>query len=316
MTELGRGAKEWGKRRLRKVLELGQRVGVDVLPRHFYSEIPDLRRLRSDRRWQRPYTLVGVRGADVDDQLNWLWETCTPELAELLPSLKLHERAGAANGAVGYGPVESDILYCLLRSRPPQRMIQIGAGASTWIALQAADDSGTKIEITCVDPFPIDFLHRLGEEGRIELVNQPVQAVSGEELSALGPGDVLFIDSTHTVSPGSDVNYVVLEVLPPVARLPRRQPTIRDQIRVRDGAPDGPRPYAGDHSDLRSATSYRPGTSLRRTGRSLPLGHVARGRRCTRRLSRSDGRPRSAVRRRGADPRVRLPPERAIRDRP
>ena len=135
----------------------------------------------------------------------------------MLPSLKLHERAGAANGAVGYGPVESDILYCLLRSRPPQRMIQIGAGASTWIALQAADDSGTKIEITCVDPFPTDFLHRLGEEGRIELVNQPVQAVSAEELSALGPGDVLFIDSTHTVSPGSDVNYVVLEVLP---RLP------------------------------------------------------------------------------------------------
>lgn len=36
-------------------------------------------------------------------------------------------------------------------------------------------------------------------------------------MSALGPGDVLFIDSTHTVSPGSDVNYVVLEVLPRLA---------------------------------------------------------------------------------------------------
>ena len=35
-----------------------------------------------------------------------------------------------------------------------------------------------------------------------------------EDLVDLGPGDILFVDSTHTVSVGSDVNYVILEVLP------------------------------------------------------------------------------------------------------
>ena len=33
-------------------------------------------------------------------------------------------------------------------------------------------------------------------------------------FSQLGPGDVLFIDSSHTVKIGGDVNYLFLEVLP------------------------------------------------------------------------------------------------------
>jgi hypothetical protein len=41
-----------------------------------------------------------------------------------------------------------------------------------------------------------------------------VQDVAVDELTTLGPGDILFIDSTHTVSVGSDVNYVILELLP------------------------------------------------------------------------------------------------------
>jgi hypothetical protein len=35
-----------------------------------------------------------------------------------------------------------------------------------------------------------------------------------ELFEELGAGDLLFIDSSHTVRPGSDVNYIVLEVLP------------------------------------------------------------------------------------------------------
>ena len=35
------------KRVLRKVFEAGQHLGFDILPRHFYSEIPDIRVLRA-----------------------------------------------------------------------------------------------------------------------------------------------------------------------------------------------------------------------------------------------------------------------------
>lgn len=211
---VARRVKEWAKDRLRLVFETGQRVGVDVLPRHFYSQIPDIRRLKGDRSWQRPYSLIGVQGAEVDSQLEWLRTVCPPEVASGLRTLDLYARAGIANGALGYGPVESDILYSVVRTLRPTKMSQIGAGASTWIALKAADDSGADIEITCVDPYPTGFLTALRDEGRIALRDMPVQEVRVEDLVDLGPGDILFVDSTHTVSVGSDVNYVILEVLP------------------------------------------------------------------------------------------------------
>jgi len=197
---------------------MGQRIGVDVLPRHFYSEIPNIRALKQNRGWQRPYSLVGVAGTDIDQQLQWLRGICPPELALMLPSLELLRRAGEANGAVGYGPIEADLLYCFVRKHAPRRMTQVGAGASTWVALQAARDAGNNIDITCVDPFPTEYLKQLSANGSIELRDVPVQRLSPAELSDLGPGDGLFIDSTHTVSPGTDVNYLILEVLPRLAK--------------------------------------------------------------------------------------------------
>lgn len=213
-----RRVKEWGKARLRTVFEAGQRVGVDVLPRHFYSQIPDIRALKSDRSWQRPYSLVGIAGTDVQQQLSWLRKVCPADVAATLPSLNLQQEAAKANGALGYGPVESDLLYCVVHSLAPKRMIQVGAGASTWVALKAAGDAGHSIDITAVDPYPTEFLTRLAGEHKITLRHEPVQAVDPAELADLQPGDVLFIDSTHTVSAGSDVNHMILEVLP---RLPK-----------------------------------------------------------------------------------------------
>jgi len=41
-----------------------------------------------------------------------------------------------------------------------------------------------------------------------------VEDVELEFFSQLGSGDILFIDSSHTVKIGGDVNYLFLEVLP------------------------------------------------------------------------------------------------------
>lgn len=210
--------KDWGKSALRDVFEVGQRLGVDVLPRHFYSEIPDIRALRHDQSWRRPYTMKSVAGTDLEQQLAWLKGICPDEVTSTLSPGALQLDAGRANGAIGYGPVEADLLFCLVTAASPRRMIQIGAGASTWVALEAARRAAADLEIICVDPYPTDYLRALGAAGEIELVDAPVQSVAPEVLAALGPGDVFFVDSTHTVSPGSDVNYIVLEVLP---RLPK-----------------------------------------------------------------------------------------------
>lgn len=210
--------KNTAKSALRTLFESAQYARMDVLPRHFYSEIPDIRALRGSKLWRRPYSLVGVRGADIDEQLDWLRDSCPPEVADGLRSLALYRRAGSANGAPGYGPVEADLLYCVVRTRTPRRIIQIGAGASTWVVLRAADDAGVQIDVTCIDPYPTPLLRRLAVADRIRLRGVPVQAIPPDELTDLGPGDVLFIDSSHTVSAGSDVNFLILEILPRLAK--------------------------------------------------------------------------------------------------
>lgn len=43
---------------------------------------------------------------------------------------------------------------------------------------------------------------------------EPAQTVDFNTIADLGEGDLLFVDSTHAVKPGSEVNYLIHEVLP------------------------------------------------------------------------------------------------------
>ena len=81
---LKRRLKEAYKQALRKMFELGQFLGFDVLPRHFYSEIPDIRALRKTTEWRLPYSMLGVSGADIESQLDFVKSCYTPAMQELL----------------------------------------------------------------------------------------------------------------------------------------------------------------------------------------------------------------------------------------
>jgi len=71
--------------------------------------------------------------------------------------------------------------------------------------------------VTAIEPYP-DTLERVVRPGdELEVVALPVQSVPVERFCALGPGDVLFIDSTHVLKTGSDVQYLYAEVLPRLA---------------------------------------------------------------------------------------------------
>ena len=52
---------------------------------------------------------------------------------------------------------------------------------------------------------------------RVRIINQPVQYIPMDLFADLKSGDFLFIDSSHVSKVGSDVNFLILEVLP---RLP------------------------------------------------------------------------------------------------
>lgn len=212
----GRG-RELAKAALHSLFMTGQRARFDILPRHFYSSIPDVRQLRGDDSWRRASDMPGVRGTDLEEQLSSLRSWFTEDVRHELGDVDVHQRAIEANGAVGFGPAESQMLYAFVASRRPRRVVQVGAGVSTAVVLEAAARHGTGTRVTCVDPYPTDYLGDLASRDSIELVESPAQSVDLEVFTSLEKGDLLFIDSTHTVKPGSEVNRIVLEVLPRLA---------------------------------------------------------------------------------------------------
>lgn len=201
---------------LRRLFEAGQRVGLDILPRHFYSSVPDIRRLRQSTAWRTRRSMVGVDGVDTDSQLAFVVACTPPDLVRRQRTAETYNRACAANGRVGFGPVEADFLHCFIASHQPQMIVQVGAGVSTAVILDAAGAAGYRPHVRCVDPYPTGYLRRLAEEDRIELLAEPAQAVPIKSLADVGTNGMLFVDSTHTVRPGGDVNWIVLEALPRV----------------------------------------------------------------------------------------------------
>ena len=201
---------------MRTAFELGQRFNVDILPRHFYSEIPDIRALRNTTHWKMPRSLWGIPG-DIDAQVDWA-DQCTRDFRGNLRHFDIHKAAVKMNGSdEGYGEVEADFLYCFVRAHRPKQIVQIGCGVSTAVCLLAARDEQYSPQITCIEPYPTEFLRRESQQGRIQLLPKKVQDVGEECASWLGPDDLLFVDSSHTLAPAGEVNLIVLEILPRLA---------------------------------------------------------------------------------------------------
>lgn len=196
-----------------RVFLTGDAVGIHVLPKHYYSSVPDHAWLNANKPlWNRRTDLTGVEW-DLDAQLEWLREHCS-KFEHEVRGLATYNEATRRNAGPGFGPIESQVLHCVLRSVRPRRYIEVGSGVSTVCALAALEsnkDAGASCSVTCFEPHPSRAL--AGLQG-VTLLAEPVQAVPLSLFETLESGDVLFIDSTHSVKTGSDVLFLYLDVLP------------------------------------------------------------------------------------------------------
>jgi hypothetical protein len=204
------------KKLLVKLFHVGQRLGVDVLPRHFYSEIPVIYRLRQAEAWRRPYSLLGL-DADPEEQLRFARDVVTPAIRDHLHRCDVYGAACVTNGEPGYGPIEAQFLYAFVRRWRPMRIVQIGCGVSTALCLAAAKDENYHPAITCIEPYPSPFLITASQAGQIRLLQEKVELLPPDFVSELKSGDLLFVDSTHTLGPAGEVTRIILDMLPRLA---------------------------------------------------------------------------------------------------
>ena len=210
---MNRKSKSLVKSAVSWVFRAGQKVGVDILPRHFYSQVPDIAELQKDFYWKSPFEMTGVRGMELIDQVGFVNQICSG--LDISGLDKLHEDAIVENGEDGgYGPIEAEFLFCFIKKIKPLKVIQIGCGVSTAIILRAAQSAGYSPDIVCIEPYPTPYLMQLEHKGLIKLIKEKAQKVDPELLLDLSPNDLFFIDSTHTVKAGSEVNKIILQILP------------------------------------------------------------------------------------------------------
>jgi hypothetical protein len=207
-----------GRRSIRfRLFLLLERLGYHVLPRHFYSPVADRRWLqRNPELWRRRISLPGIDW-DLEAQLGWLRETCAEHLDEVRGFPFLSELT-ASGAPFGYGLIEGQVLHCVVRKLAPPLVVEVGSGTSTMLIAEAAGRNRAEgrgdTRIVTIDPYPPAQLRDLPG---VESMAVPAQAVPDEVFEQLGAGDLLFIDSTHSLKAGSELPRLYLELVPTLA---------------------------------------------------------------------------------------------------
>jgi hypothetical protein len=126
---------------------------------------------------------------------------------------------------------DADVAYAMVRHLRPRRILEIGGGFSTLVLARAlaanrADlepggcESGAP-ELVTNEPYPRRCLKRFlasDPPPPVTLMSRRAQDVPLSDFEELGRNDILFIDSSHIVKIGSDLHYLVLDVLPRLAK--------------------------------------------------------------------------------------------------
>lgn len=104
--------------------------------------------------------------------------------------------------------LDAAVAYALVRERKPRHIIEVGSGHSTRLLSKAVGGVG---EILAIDPAPrADIADLPG----VRVKSSTLQAAPAKVFDGLMRDDILFIDSSHILMPGSDVDILLNRVLP------------------------------------------------------------------------------------------------------
>jgi hypothetical protein len=148
---------------------------------------------------------------EILSKLNFAKEFC--EFIKQQSNLPETEAFSITNGNFESG--DAEYLFQFIRLKRPKLVIEIGCGASTKIiagALSMNKASGqSNVDHICIEPYLQPFLDNFEN---IELIRSKVEDTDLELFDSLGPGDLLFIDSSHIIRPGGDLLCEYLQIIP------------------------------------------------------------------------------------------------------
>lgn len=191
-----------------------QKFGVHILPVHYYSSVPDTRKI-PERAWSLSST-----GLSMVEETDLLFLERMRDYRNEFKEI-LEGRVNGFNMSNGsFETVDAEVYYGMVRILKPKNIIEVGSGNSTKLAAAAVfknqrEDREYKCKITCVEPYPSNVLKKINN---IELVQKRLEDLNFDLFNRLGENDILFIDSTHSLKIGNDVYFEYLEIIPHLHR--------------------------------------------------------------------------------------------------
>ena len=167
-------------------------------------------------------TLPPAEGADAYAALRPAFEARRDSFAGHLAVIERFAPALAAIGGEAapaprwdqswFPPLDAAAAYAMVRVRRPATIVEIGSGHSTRFLMRAVRDEGRSTRVVAVDPAP-----RAALPDGVERVRATLHAAALDIPAMLAPGDVLFLDSSHVLMPGTDVDTALNRIWPLLA---------------------------------------------------------------------------------------------------
>ena len=196
--------------RLRLSRLILERAGVGIIPHHYYSPLVFPSDLRLDQ-WNKRQ----ISGLDLNEsgQLSLLEQFHYKD--ELL-AIPLEDQGSRQfyyhNGSYESG--DAEYFYNIIRHFKPHRIVEVGSGYSTLLAMRAIennrkDDPSYSCDHVCIEPYERPWL----EQTSATVIREKVEMCPDEIFDRLRDNDILFIDSSHVIRPQGDVLHEYLHIL-------------------------------------------------------------------------------------------------------
>ena len=119
-----------------------------------------------------------------------------------------------------YPYTDAVLYYGMLRRLRPRNVVEIGSGFSSAVLLDTNESFfQSSIQSTFIEPDTsrLDRLLTDQDRGNVTIIRQLVQDLPTTQFSHLTSNDILFVDSSHVCKVGSDLNYILFDILPSLA---------------------------------------------------------------------------------------------------
>jgi hypothetical protein len=188
------------------------KIGVYPLLDHYYEPLFNAKHLRHPLSEDRK-----LRGIDFNDE-EQLLILGRFDYNDELTAFPLEKKPETLEYCYNYGAFlsgDAEYLYSMIRLFRPRKIIEIGSGNSTLMAMNAIKKNlsvidGYTCEHICIEPYEQKWLENTG----VKVIREKVEDMDLGIFTGLKENDILFIDSSHMVRAQGDVLFEYLEILP------------------------------------------------------------------------------------------------------